>query len=224
MKYTVDYVTKGFKPNTRGDFVQDTFATLEHALCNVPENIGFDMEISMSRVSTETYLKLMVSEYPRIHEALEAGFAPMSIDINIFVDTILDGIAHHGGNRNIILSSFTPEICILLAVKQKSYPVLFISNAGKRPLVDKEKRAGSLQVAVRFAKQWGLAGIVVAADSLVMCPRLIDFVKSQGLICGSYNGLNNQPANVEVCPIVALDLKHCARFWLNILGPSQRWH
>jgi len=39
---------------------------------------------------------------------------------------------------------------------------------------------------------------VAAADSLVMCPRLIDFVKSQGLICGSYNGLNNEPANVEV--------------------------
>lgn len=50
MKYTVDYVAKGFKPNTRGDFVQDTFATLEHALCNVPETIGFDMEISTSRL------------------------------------------------------------------------------------------------------------------------------------------------------------------------------
>lgn len=139
----------------------------------------------------------------------------MSIDINIFVDKILNGLARNGGSRNIILSSFTPEICILLAVKQKSYPVLFISNAGKRPLVDKEKRAGSLQVAVRFAKQWGLAGIVVAADSLVMCPRLIDFVKSQGLVCGSYNALNNQPANVEVCLSIALDLQHCASVLLK---------
>jgi glycerophosphodiester phosphodiesterase len=117
----------------------------------------------------------------------------------MFVDTILDVIALFGGGRNIILSSFTPEICILLALKQKSYPVLFITNAGKRPLSDKEKRAGSLQAAVRFAKQWRLAGIVAAADPLVLCPRLIPFVKSQGLICGSYNGLNNDPANVEVC-------------------------
>lgn len=199
MKHTVDYLTKGFKPNTRGDFVQDTFATLEDVLCNVPEDIGFDMEISKSRPPVGTRSTLMFLEYPRIHEALEAGIAPVSIDINIFVDTILDVIARFGGGRNIILSSFTPEICILLAIKQKSYPVLFITNAGKRPLSDKEKRAGSLQVAVRFAKQWGLAGIVVAADSLVMCPRLIGFIKSQGLICGSYNGLNNEPANVEVC-------------------------
>ena len=77
--------------------------------------------------------------------------------------------------------------------------MLFITNAGKPPLSDQEKPAGSLQNAARFAKQWGLAGIVVAADSLVMCPRLIDVVRSQGLVCGSYNGLNNEPANVEVC-------------------------
>ncbi|KAF2019458.1 GDPD-domain-containing protein [Aaosphaeria arxii CBS 175.79] len=190
IKHTVDYRKKGFKPNTRRDFVQDTFATLEDALCNVPVDIGFDMEI----------------KYPRIHEALEAGIAPVSIEINIFVDTVLDGIARFGGGRKIILSSFTPEICILLAIKQKSYPVLFITNAGKRPLSDKEKRAGSLQVAARFAKQWGLAGIVVAADSLVMCPRLIEFVKSQGLICGSYNGLNNEPANVQIQVKAGIDL------------------
>ncbi|KAF2872113.1 Glycerophosphoryl diester phosphodiesterase family-domain-containing protein, partial [Massariosphaeria phaeospora] len=184
MKHTVDYLTKGFKPNTRGDFVQDTFTTLEDVLCNVPADMGFDMEIS--------------NTHPRIHEAVEAGIAPVSIDINIFVDAILDVIARFCGGRNIILSSFTPEVCILLAIKQKSYPVLFITNAGKRPLSDKEKRAGSLQVAVRFAKQWGLAGIVAAADSVVMCPRLIGFIRSQGLICGSYNGLNNEPANVEL--------------------------
>jgi glycerophosphodiester phosphodiesterase len=199
MRYTVDYSKKGFKPNTRGDFIQDTFATLKDVLCNVPERLGFDMEISRSRSSFGICRTLMLLEYPRIHEALEAGIAPVSIDINIFVDTILDVIVRFGGCRNIILSSFTPEICILLAIKQKSYPVLFITNAGKRPLSDREKRAGSLQIAVRFARRWGLAGIVTAADALVMCPRLIGFIRSQGLICGSYNGLNNEPANVEVC-------------------------
>lgn len=46
MKYTVDFMNKGFKPNTRGTFVHDTFATLENALCGVPGEIGFNMEIS----------------------------------------------------------------------------------------------------------------------------------------------------------------------------------
>ena len=75
---------------------------------------------------------------------------------------------------------------------------MFITNAGKRPVTDRELRAGSLQVAVRFANQWGLAGIVLAADAFVMCPRLIAYTKSKGLVCGSYGPLNNVPGNVEV--------------------------
>jgi glycerophosphodiester phosphodiesterase len=145
-----------------------------------------------------------MSEYPRIHEAIEAGIAPVSIDIISFVDTILDTVAQFGGDRNIVLSSFTPDICIMLAVKQKSYSVLFITNAGKRPLSDKEKRAGSVQVALRFAKQWNLAGIVVAVYSLVLCPRLIKFIKSRGLVCGSYKALNNEPKNVVVSVLLTL--------------------
>ena len=48
MKHTVDFGNKGFKPNTRGDFIQDSFATLKEALREVPEYIGFDIEISTS--------------------------------------------------------------------------------------------------------------------------------------------------------------------------------
>lgn len=47
MKCTVDFMNKGFKPNTRGDFIQDSFATLEELLVELPISIGFDVEISM---------------------------------------------------------------------------------------------------------------------------------------------------------------------------------
>ena len=47
MKHTVDFLNKGFKPNTRGDFIQDSFATLEELLVKLPSSIGFDIEISM---------------------------------------------------------------------------------------------------------------------------------------------------------------------------------
>ena len=59
MKHTVDYLSKGFKPNTRGDFIQDIFATLEDALRNTPKDIGFDMEISEYESSTRMYPALM---------------------------------------------------------------------------------------------------------------------------------------------------------------------
>lgn len=107
-------------------------------------------------------------------------------------------IARFGRGHKIILSFFTPDICILLAIKQKSFLLVFINNARQLPVSDKEKRTGSLQLIVRFAKQWGLAGIVFVADSLVICPRLINYIRSQGIICGTYNALNNETASVEV--------------------------
>lgn len=54
MKHTVDFANKGFKPNSRGDFIQNSFATLKEALHKIPESIGFDMEISTSQVSPST--------------------------------------------------------------------------------------------------------------------------------------------------------------------------
>jgi glycerophosphodiester phosphodiesterase len=85
-----------------------------------------------------------------------------------------------------------------LAIKQQSYPVIFITNAGKQPITDMEIRAGSLQVAVHFAKKWNLSGIVFASETLILCPRLIEYVKSSGLSCGSYGPLNNIPENAIV--------------------------
>ncbi|PYH38102.1 ankyrin repeat-containing protein [Aspergillus neoniger CBS 115656] len=182
MRHTVDYLSKGFKPNTRGHVIQDSFATIEELLTQLPENLGFNVEI----------------KYPRIHEATEAGVAPVAIEINIFVDKILEKVFTLGNSRNIILSSFTPEICILLAFKQQTYPVMYITNAGKPPVTDREKRAGSLQAAVLFAQQWGLNGIVLASETLIICPRLIGYVQRSGLVCGSYGPLNNIPENAQL--------------------------
>lgn len=46
MKHTIDFKQKGFKPNTRGDFIQDSFATLREILAELPQHIGCDVEIS----------------------------------------------------------------------------------------------------------------------------------------------------------------------------------
>jgi glycerophosphodiester phosphodiesterase len=46
MKHTVDFKQKGFKPNTRGDFIQNSFATLKEILAELPQDIGCDIEIS----------------------------------------------------------------------------------------------------------------------------------------------------------------------------------
>ncbi|KAB8242537.1 ankyrin repeat-containing protein [Aspergillus flavus] len=191
MKYTVDFVSKGFKPNTRGDFIQDSFTTLEELLEELPESISFNIEI----------------KYPRLHEAIEAGVAPVAIEINTFIDKALERLFSYGNKkRTIILSSFTPEICILLAIKQQTYPVMFITNAGKPPVTDREMRAASIQSAVRFAKRWNLSGLVFASEALVMCPRLVRYVQRSGLICGSYGSQNNIPENAKTQAAAGIDI------------------
>ncbi|OIW26064.1 GDPD-domain-containing protein [Coniochaeta ligniaria NRRL 30616] len=182
LKHTVDFRKKGFKPNTRGDFIQDSFATLKELLSQVPEHVAFDVEI----------------KYPRLHEATTAGLAPVAIELNTFVDVALNAIHQHAGNRQIILSSFTPEICMLLSLKQKAYPVFFITNAGKVPMADMERRAASVKVGVRFAQRWNLAGVVFACEPILLCPRLVGYVKNRGLVCATYGTLNNVPENVKV--------------------------
>ena len=75
---------------------------------------------------------------------------------------------------------------------------MFITNAGKRPMTDMEKRAGSVQVAVNFAKYWNLSGVVFASEALILTPRLIKYVKRSGLSCASYGLLNNIPEHAKV--------------------------
>lgn len=106
------------------------------------------------------------------------------------------------GKRPIVLSSFTPEVCIVLSLKQTAYPVMFITNAGKTPVQDKELRASSLQAAVHFARIWNLAGVVFACEAFLYCPRLVQFVKNMGLICASYGLLNNEPTNARVSALL----------------------
>jgi glycerophosphodiester phosphodiesterase len=98
--------------------------------------------------------------------------------------------------RNIIFSSFNPDVCLLLSFKQPSIPVLFLTDAGASEVGD--IRASSVQEAVRFASRWKLLGIVAAADPLVLCPRLIRVVKESGLVCVSYGALNNDIHNSKL--------------------------
>ena len=129
-------------------------------------------------------------KYPMRWEAEDRGMDLCAIELNFFVDTILTTIFRLCGDRNITLSSFNPDICIMLACKQETFPILCMSKAGSVPTGD--VRAGSMEDAVQFAKAWNLAGVVVLSDVFVMCPRLINLAKDMGLVVASYGPLNDE--------------------------------
>ena len=53
MKHTRDFKKKGFKGNSRGNFIQAPFTTLEEMFKKLPESIGFNIE--MSKPSSTSY-------------------------------------------------------------------------------------------------------------------------------------------------------------------------
>lgn len=131
-----------------------------------------------------------------LFESEEEEMDTYAVELNSFVDTVLKMAYDHGQGRNMIFSSFNPDICLLIAFKQPSIPVLFLTDSGASPVSD--IRASSLQEAIRFASRWSLLGVVSQAEPLVLCPRLVRVVKESGLVCVSYGTLNNEPANVKV--------------------------
>ncbi|PHH61514.1 hypothetical protein CDD81_305 [Ophiocordyceps australis] len=180
MKHTRDYKEKGYKANSRGNFIQAPFATLEDLFRKLPEEIGFNIEL----------------KYPMLHESEEHEMDTYAVELNSFCDTVLSKVYDLAGQRHIIFSSFNPDICLCLNFKQPSIPILFLTDAGCSSVGD--IRASSLQEAIRFANRWNLLGIVSAAEPLINSPRLVRVVKELGLVCVSYGVLNNDPIMRQV--------------------------
>ncbi|KAL5393337.1 hypothetical protein DPSP01_000160 [Paraphaeosphaeria sporulosa] len=180
IKHTRDFKDKGFKGNSRGHSIHEPFTTLEEMFAKLPESTGFNIEM----------------KYPMLYESEMEEMDSYAVELNSFVDTVLRMVYDKMGSRNIIFSSFNPDICLMLSFKQPSIPVLFLTDAGTSPVGD--VRAGSLQEAIRFASRWNLLGVVSAAEPLVACPRLIRVVKESSLVCVSYGTKNNDPKNVQI--------------------------
>ncbi|EWC47942.1 hypothetical protein DRE_02824 [Drechslerella stenobrocha 248] len=180
MKFTRALKLKGFNANTRGSQIQGPFQTLEGVFKNLPKDIGFNIEL----------------KYPMLDEAQTEDMDNLGIELNAWLDTILKIVYDHGEGRDIIFSSFHPDICLMASFKQPSIPVLFLTEGGTAFMSD--IRASSLKEAIKFASQWNLIGIVSAAEPLVKCPRLIRVVKETGLVCVTYGTLNNDPENVKI--------------------------
>lgn len=181
MKLTKTWKDKGFKGNYRGLSIASNFVTLKDLFKKLPENVGFNIEL----------------KYPMLDEAEHETLEEIAINTNLYVDTILKIVYDENiTGRDIIFSSFNPDICLLLSLKQPSIPVLFLTEGGTQFMAD--IRASSLQNAIRFSKNWNLFGIVCAAKTLVLTPRLAKVVKSSGLVCVTYGVENNSPEAARI--------------------------
>ncbi|KAI9283421.1 Glycerophosphoryl diester phosphodiesterase family-domain-containing protein [Sporodiniella umbellata] len=164
---------KGNGPET----IQGPFTTLAETLRSVPKSAGFNIEV----------------KYPMIDEAEQDELSQFQ-ELNIYVDTILECVYDNvEQDRHVIFSSFHPEICLALNLKQPNYPVFFLTDAGTLPMAD--VRCNSLQEAVRFAKQADLLGVVAASEPILEAPKMVQVIKEMGLLLFTYGVLNNEVEN-----------------------------
>ena len=140
MKLTEAAMEGAHKGNLQGDSVHGIYPKFEDLFTILRDSVGFNVEM----------------KYPMLWEAEDRNMDRYAPEINTYVDIILEIIYRLGGGRSITFSSFSPEVCILLSLKQQDYPVLFLSKGGSVPTGD--VRCSSLQQSIRFAKRWNLAG------------------------------------------------------------------
>ncbi|KAJ3159222.1 Glycerophosphocholine phosphodiesterase [Geranomyces michiganensis] len=164
------------KGNADGS-VQLPFATLEEALKAVPTKIGFNIEV----------------KYPNLEEAEQDDL--QNAEINVFCDRVLEVVFDHAGDRNIYFSSFHPEVCWMLSMKQNVYPVFFLTEGGTEHTSD--ARCNTLLDAVRFATRAGCLGIVTKVDPILDAPGLVRAIRESGLLLFTYGGKNNVVENVR---------------------------
>lgn len=90
-------------------------------------------------------------------------------EVNDFVDAILavvfDHVSKHP-DRNIVFSSFEPDVCIALMLKQCRFHVLFLCDTEER--VDlKDYRSFAVETAIQFAHAHHMSGISMCALTLL---------------------------------------------------------
>lgn len=143
------------------------FPTLKQVLESVAPQCGFNVEV----------------KYPqKKNDGSWDGPSHRELDDNEFVDIILSTIFEHAGQRNIILSTFHPDICILLRLKQNLYPVLFLTQGRtQRYTWWSDPRTCSVERATFMANIFQFWGVNAHAEDLLKDRNLVQFVKRYGL-------------------------------------------
>ncbi|KAK6049532.1 hypothetical protein COOONC_12962, partial [Cooperia oncophora] len=111
------------------------FPTLVEALSKVDPDVGFNVEVKYPMMQTN-------GEHECDHY----------FERNEFIDVVLADLLNNAGSRRIMFSSFDPDICSLISMKQNKYPVLFLCvGETQRYTRFQDQRSSTSLTAVNFA-------------------------------------------------------------------------
>ncbi|VDP09877.1 unnamed protein product [Heligmosomoides polygyrus] len=167
----------------------DPFPHLKQVLDAVDIDVGFNIEV-----------KYPMKMKDGTHEC------PAYIERNDFVDVILRNVLAHAGRRRVIFSSFDPDVCSLITLKQHVYPVMFlVVGTTTRYVPFQDIRSDSSQIAVNYAAGNGLLGVNFHSEELLQDSSPLDRAVRFGLVTFVWGDDLNLMKNVEYFRALRVD-------------------
>uniref|UniRef100_A0A0N4ZMM3 Glycerophosphocholine phosphodiesterase GPCPD1 n=1 Tax=Parastrongyloides trichosuri TaxID=131310 RepID=A0A0N4ZMM3_PARTI len=158
-----------------------SFPTLVEALTMVDSGVGFNIEV-----------KYPIIQIDGVHECSNY------FERNEFVDIILTDVLTYAGNRRIVFSSFDPDTCLMISLKQNKYPVLFLSVGNDtKYMVYKDERTHSSMNAVHFIAGTNLLGVNFHSEDVLKDQSSIEAAKKYGLVIFVWGDELNDKKHVE---------------------------
>ncbi|TMS33128.1 hypothetical protein L596_000904 [Steinernema carpocapsae] len=157
------------------------FPTLAEALRTVDPDVGFNIEV-----------KYPMMQKDGLHEC-ENYF-----ERNEVIDIILSDVLNNAGNRRIVFSSFDPDICTMVSLKQNKYPVLFLCVGDTTryvPFLD--QRSSTSLTAVNFAAGTELLGVNFHSEDLLNTRVPVDRANHFGLVSFVWGDDLNTKENLD---------------------------
>ncbi|KAF8065766.1 LRRC1 [Scenedesmus sp. PABB004] len=155
----------------------DAFPTLEQLFATLPGGLAFNIEVKLATP-------------PELAATPAAEIARM-------VGPILDVVSRAAApgapapGRQVVFSSFDPDVCRALAAAQRAHAVLLLSTGGRDWHAD--ARRMSIAAAVDEASDAALSGVVVDSGALKQAPEAAGLAARRGLKLLTYGLENDDP-------------------------------
>ncbi|RWS27319.1 glycerophosphocholine phosphodiesterase GPCPD1-like protein [Leptotrombidium deliense] len=112
-------------------------------------------------------------------------FEDNHLNMNEYVDAILNTLAQYGGDRDVVISCFDPNVCTMLRLKQNKYLVLYLTHGNPSRylgLKTVDRRMWTVEIASYYAQCMNFVGVNCNVRCLMENMSLVDFVSSRNLL------------------------------------------
>jgi len=162
----VNAIDNGVKEFNEESVEDHAFPTLDEALNTIDQNCGFNIELKWDMILKDG--------------SNECHFP---FEINLFLNAVLESVLKHGQRRKIVFSSFNPDICTLIRLKQNRYPVLLLTQGINSKYDDySDPRTWTIENGSSYVAMAEILGVNAMAEDIQRDPSQVQMIKERGQV------------------------------------------